>query len=200
VRTNYVLIDFENVQPNTLDDLAHDHFKVFVFVGANQTKVPLDFAVSMQSLGSRAQYIKISSTGRNTLDFHIAYYIGQFAAADESAYFHVVSKDQGFDSLIEHLKSKKLFAGRVEAIADIPLVKATNAKSATERIEVILDKLERLKDAKPRSLKKLHSTIDLLFQKQLPDEEIEALVQKLEAQDYLSRFGTKITYALPSNS
>ena len=40
MRTNYVLIDFENVQPESLVGLQQDHFKVLVFVGANQTKVP----------------------------------------------------------------------------------------------------------------------------------------------------------------
>jgi len=40
MRINYVLIDFENVQPESLAVLQQDHFKVMVFVGANQTKVP----------------------------------------------------------------------------------------------------------------------------------------------------------------
>lgn len=33
-RTNYVLIDFENVQPEAMSMLDHEHFKVLVFVGA----------------------------------------------------------------------------------------------------------------------------------------------------------------------
>ena len=59
MRTNYVLIDFENVQPDGLAVLFEEHFKLVVFVGATQVKVPFELASAMQSLGERAQYVKI---------------------------------------------------------------------------------------------------------------------------------------------
>ncbi|NIA27393.1 MAG: hypothetical protein GWP02_04995, partial [Desulfobulbaceae bacterium] len=100
--TNYVLIDFENVHPKNLELLTKHPFKVFVFVGASQTKVPFDLADSMQFLGNDARYIKISGNGQNALDFHIAYYIGELAGKDADAQFHIISKDKGFDPLIQH--------------------------------------------------------------------------------------------------
>ena len=105
--TNYVLIDFENVQPKNLEILYHHSFKVLVFVGANQTKVPFDLASAMQALGESAQYIKISGNGKNALDFHVAFYIGELTAKEPGAYFHIISRDTGFDTLIKHLKSEK---------------------------------------------------------------------------------------------
>ena len=199
MRTNYVLIDFESVQPESLETLSHDHYKVIVFVGANQTKLPFELAKSLQNLGSRAEYIKLSGHGSNALDFHIAYYIGRLAAIDPSAYFHVISKDRGFDSLIQHLRSKKILAGRVRTIADIPVVKASNSKSPQERIAVILAKLQQLKAAKPRTIKTLSSTIASLFQNRLSAEEVAFLVQSLANEGYLVVVGTKVTYALPSD-
>jgi hypothetical protein len=199
VRTNYVLVDLENVQPDSLDELAHDHFKLLVFVGANQTKLPFELAASLQRLGPQAEYVKISGNGSNALDFHIAYYIGQLAAANPTAYFHIISKDTGFDPLVQHLKTKKVFAGRVKAIADIPLIKASNSKSPAERIEVVLAKLQQLKASKPRTVATLSSTIASLFQKQLPEQEVEALVQTLATQGHLSISGTKVTYTLHSD-
>jgi hypothetical protein len=89
--TNYVLIDFENVQPKNLEILANHPFKVFVFVGANQTKVSFDQAAAMQAMGDKARYIKIGGNGPNALDFHIAYYIGEFAAQEPDANFHIIS-------------------------------------------------------------------------------------------------------------
>jgi hypothetical protein len=59
LRTNYVLIDYENVQPDGLSVLDQDHFKVLVFVGANQTKVTFESAAALQRMGSKAEYIKI---------------------------------------------------------------------------------------------------------------------------------------------
>jgi hypothetical protein len=199
VRTNYVLVDLENVQPDSLDELAHDHFKLLVFVGASQTKLPFELAASLQRLGARAEYIKISGNGSNALDFHIAYYIGQLAAADPTAYFHIISKDTGFDPLVQHLKTKKVFAGRVKAIADIPLIKASNSKSPAERLEVVLAKLLQLKASKPRTVATLSSTIASLFQKQLPEQEVAALVQALADQGHLAIADTKVMYSLPSD-
>lgn len=129
MRTNYVMIDFESVQPSGLELLRHDHFKVFVFVGANQGKISFETAAALQEMGDRAEYVKVSGSGKNALDFHIAFYIGQLVEKDPKAFFHIISKDSGFDPLIAHLKDKGLLVARAQRINDIPLVKAGNAKS-----------------------------------------------------------------------
>jgi len=194
-KTNYVLIDFENVQPESLDQLDHDYFKLLVFVGASQGKVSFDMAASLQRFGERMEYIKISGHGSNALDFHIAYYIGRLAAADPTAYFHIISKDTGFDPLIEHLRANKVFIHRATTIFDIPLVKISNSKSVAERIEIILGKLKQLKAAKPGTLKTLGSTIAALFQKKLSDKEVSRLIKEMTKKGHLTVSGTKITYA-----
>jgi len=66
---NYVLIDYENVQPDLMPLLSETNIYVIVFVGAAQKSVPVDFAAAMQRLGSRATYIKLSGNGSNALDF-----------------------------------------------------------------------------------------------------------------------------------
>ena len=128
MRTNYVLIDYENVQPEGLSILDIEHFKVIVFVGASQTKLSFETASALQRMGSKAEYIKIAGSGSNALDFHIAFYIGQLATQDPTAYFHIISKDTGFDPLIQHLKTKKIFAARSRDVSEIPLVKVANTK------------------------------------------------------------------------
>ena len=200
MRTNYILVDFENVQPDSIGLLADEHFKVLVFVGANQTKISFHIASALQRLGNQAEYIKISGNGPNSLDFHIAYYIGRIAALDSSVYFYIISKDKGFDPLIQHLRSQKVFARRVSAITDIPIVKAANSVTIEERFEVVLLRLQQLKSSKPRTIKTLNSTIAALFHKKLQDNEIEAIVQILESKGYLVIKDTKVTYALPSDS
>lgn len=56
-RTNYVLIDFENVQPKDLGLLAGGPFKIKVFVGKKQNRMPLDLVCALQPFGSEAEYI-----------------------------------------------------------------------------------------------------------------------------------------------
>lgn len=198
MRTNYILIDFENVQPESLKRLAQGYFKVLVFVGANQTKLPFEIAASLQQFGERAEYVKIAGVGRNALDFHIAYYVGKLVAGEPSAYFHIISKDTGFDPLIQHLKSNKVLVDRVGSVADIPVVKSSNLKSPEERIEIVVAKLQQIKAAKPRTVKTLSSTIAALFQKTLSEQEVRAVIEALASRGWLSVTDTKVVYSLPS--
>jgi hypothetical protein len=199
MKTNYVLIDYENVPARSLEQLSDDRFKVIVFVGASQAKIPCKLRQSTQPLGPRAQFIKISSHGRNALDFHIAYYIGRLVIADPSAYFHIISKDKGYDPLIQHLKSQKIIARRVDTIGNILVGKPSNSKSPPEHIAVILAKLQGLKAAKPRTIKTLSSTIAFWFKNHLSENEIASLIESLRSRGYLQVDGAKLTYALPSS-
>ncbi len=199
LRTNYVLIDYESVQPQALSVLQQEHFKDIVFVGASQAKVSFAAAEALQRMGSKAEYVKISGTGRMLSNFHIAFYIGQLAAQDATAYFHIISKDTGFDPLIQHLKSRKIFAARSRDIAEIPIVRAANSRSPAERLSVIVTKLQQLGPAKPRAVKTLTSTINALFQKQLSDSDLLSLVQELQSAGMVSVAGTKVSYALPAH-
>ena len=196
MRINYVLIDFENVQPEIIASLQQDHFKVLVFVGANQNKVPFEVAQAMQAMGGKAEYIKITGNGSNALDFHIAFYIGQLAAADPTAFFHIISKDTGFDPLIAHLKTKKIFAARETSVSEIPLVKTSTTKTTEERIQMIVERLRLPKANKPRTTKSLSSHISAQFQKQLPESDVSDLVAAMSAAGYIAIADNKITYTL----
>lgn len=199
MRANHVLIDYESIQPEQLAPLDADHFRVTVFVGATQARLPFELAAAMQRLGSRAEYVKISGTGPNALDFHIAFYIGRLSAADPGTFFHVVSKDTGFDPLIQHLKSLKIFATRVADILDIPAVRAAITKTPEERLALVIDRLRTMKAGKPRTVKTLGTTISTLFQKKLPEEEVNAMVDSMQSQGLVTITGTKVSYSLPAD-
>lgn len=195
LRKNVVLIDFESVQPESLAALERDHFKVIVFVGASQAKVSFEVATALQRMGTNAEYIKISGNGKNALDFHIAFHIGQLAAQDPTAYFHIISKDGGFDPLIQHLKSKKIFSARSPTIADIPIVKAGDKKSPSERAQLFMAKLEQPKITKPRAVKTLSSAIATFFQKQVTDTEVAAVISEMQKVGYITVTDNKVSYA-----
>jgi hypothetical protein len=106
MKTNYVLVDFESVQahPQVGAQFADEHFRLILFMGANQARIDVALAKALQPLGQRAEYVTIGGAGRNALDFHIAYYLGKLAAAQPDAYFHVIAVDKGYDPLLAHLK------------------------------------------------------------------------------------------------
>ncbi|MFP5421260.1 MAG: PIN domain-containing protein [Gammaproteobacteria bacterium] len=198
MRINVVLIDYENVQPDAMAIIHGEHFKVMVFVGSNQSKVSFEVASSLQKMGDRAEYIKINGNGPNALDFHIAYYIGLIAAKTPDAYFHIISKDSGFDPLVAHLKTQKIFACRSPSINEIPSVKAENANTSGDKIDVIVVDLKRRGTSRPRAVKTLTSTINSIFQKKLPAQEVELLVEGLKKKGLIKINGEKVSYSLPA--
>jgi hypothetical protein len=200
LRTNYVLIDYESVQPTTLLGLEQDFFRVHLFVGQQQAKLAFEVAAAMQRLGERGAYVKISGNGPNALDFHIAFYIGVLSSKDPEAYFHVISKDKGFDPLIAHLRELKIPVLRSESISDIPLLKAANSKSLPEKIDYIVSFLIQRGASRPRSVKTLLGTISSQFQKQLGDDEVAAVLAELQKRRLVSINGTKVSYALPGQT
>jgi hypothetical protein len=197
VKKNYVLIDYENVQPDAMAALDRECFSVIVFVGANQAKVSYEVASVLQRMGERAAYIKIEGNGSNALDFHIAYYIGQLAAKEPAAYFHIVSKDTGFDPLIQHLKSKKISSGRCKSISDIPLLKIESASTPSERVAAVVANLRQRGTSKPRTVRTLNSTINALFHKSLPEAEIGLIIAELTKAGIIQVQQTKVSYTLP---
>jgi len=194
--TNYVLIDFENVQPKNLEILANHPFKVFVFVGSNQIKVPFDLAIAMQELGDSAKYIKISGNGPNALDFHISFYIGELATLDPKGYFHIISKDTGFDPLITHLKARKIRVQREKDLAEIPVLRMSNATNDDEKITAIITNLSGRGQSRPRKVKTLANTINSLFTEKLEEQELLSLVKQLQERKYIVVNQGNVSYKL----
>lgn len=197
MRTNYVLIDFENVQPEELRVLDLEHVRIIVFVGANQTKVPVPMALELQKMGERAQYMQMSGNGKNALDFHIAYHMGRLAEQDLGGYFHIISKDTGFDPLIQHLKESKISARRSACVKDIPFLNPVQIpESVADRAREAAVRLGKLGASRPRLVKTLRSSLHALFQKALNDAEIDAIIQALKKEKKVTVTENKVTYNL----
>ena len=195
--TNYVFIDYENVQPKNLEILKEHPFKIFVFVGANQTKIPFDLATTMQNFGEDAKYIKIFGIGQNALDFHIAFYLGQLSTLDPEGYFHIISKDKGFDQLIKHLRSKKIKVNREKDLAEIPILRISSATNNDEKISAIIKNLAGRGQSRPRKVKTLANTINSLFSPKLEEKEMTDLINELKKRKYIAIKDTNISYKLP---
>lgn len=195
--TNYVLIDFENVQPRNLELLRQHPFRVLVFVGANQAKVPFELAAAMQSLGEAGRYINITGSGKNALDFHIAYYIGELAAKEPGAYFFVISRDTGFDNLIKHLKTRGIKVQREKDLAEIPVIRMSTATSTDDKLNAIVKNLAGRGQSRPRKIKTLTNTINALFTEKLSEQQLAALIEDMEKRKLIVVKNGNVSYQLP---
>jgi hypothetical protein len=215
--TNYVLVDFENVQPDSLGALANGQFRVKVFVGAAQAKGRISFELShsMQMLGANAEYVRIARSGPNAVDMHIAYYVGRLLEKEPNAVIHIISRDTDFDPLIEYLHAKGCACKRVKTIGEVPKQAPARAPAAAktakhiphvpsprrphaEKLAPIIKHLHSL-SGKPATSKKLSQTIASYFKQhggELGDKTVALLIDELVRLKYVSQNGGKVSYHL----
>jgi hypothetical protein len=109
----YILVDFENIQPQDMGLLNGDQYQLRIFRGPHQKKLDFDIVESLQPLGDKVKYLQSDRHGKNALDLHIAFYMGRLVQdmeADGSperkaTRFVVISHDGGFDALMGHVQS-----------------------------------------------------------------------------------------------
>ena len=219
MKTNYVLIDYENVQVKSLELLRPEHFRIYVFLGPNNTKLHKDLVLAMLEFGERAQYVELEVSAKNALDFHLAYFLGVLATTDAAGYFHLISKDTGFDPLVKYLRSKQILASRSESIENMPCfvrpsgngalpeAQATPTVSVVDApthgdplMKLVLDDLIGRKSARPRTPKTLKSTMQARCGSEVPADRIEALYAALVERGYVRVEGTKLEYSLPAET
>lgn len=130
----FVLSDFENVQFTEVGGLTPGACRIKVFLSQSQTKLSVDLVQSLQPFGADVEYIHITGTGPNALDFHIAYYIGRLAVEHPGSAFTIISGDSGFDPLIRHLAQAGIACQRIKTIpaaaSPTPASVATPPKAA----------------------------------------------------------------------
>lgn len=132
----HVLVDLENNQP-TLDEvraLVPDMTDVWLFHSGKQSKHLEGFA----PLGARQMAVPISKPGKNSLDFHLSFYLGYLAAKNPGAKLIVLAIDGGYAPMIERaVKTLGFAVDRVSVKPPAAKKKAAKkvAKSATNATE-----------------------------------------------------------------
>jgi hypothetical protein len=193
---NYVLIDYENVQPKDLDLLKEGSFGVKIFLGRNQSKIPVDLATALQPLGNNVEYVRLEANGSNALDFHIAYYVGKLSCGHPATRFYIISKDQGFDPLIEHLKERHVHVQRAVCVADMACFKPRRPPTIEAQAEAAISNLIGRNSSRPATMKALHATLRALFKKSSEDQVLK-LIAHLTAKGIVKDNGKKLSYNLP---
>jgi len=185
---DYIFIDYENIAPRAIPD--HSDIKmVFIFAGEKQKDVSFEVAESMQKLGSRAKLVRMVGTGKNALDFHIAFYIGKYSEIDPKGSFKIVSKDKGFDPLAKHLIAGKINCSRIESLA----VKKMTKLGLQELIAELRANLKGLSEkARPKKSAKLKAYIKNRTHEE--DAIVESIFEALVSEEQIKEVGGKILY------
>jgi hypothetical protein len=155
----YILIDFENVQPEAADLrlIRGPDYRVRLFHGPHQNRIDMGIAKALQPLGSQVEFIQSERSGKNALDFHIAFGLGQLVGGSVTSptpsRFVIVSKDGDFDVLIDHVVSLGHDAIRVPSVRDA-LSAGTASEVALPVTESDKVQLKKKSSSKPETILK----------------------------------------------
>jgi len=119
---NHVFVDFENVHKVDLEVIGNKAVSFTLLVGPRQTKLDVSLVEKLFERAVSVQLVRLTSAGRNALDFTLAYYVGRAVASDPTGHFYIISKDTGYDPLIEHLRSRHICAERHGSFEALPFV------------------------------------------------------------------------------
>jgi type IV secretory pathway VirB4 component len=115
---------------------------------------------------------------------------------DPDGYFHIISKDTGFDPLIKYLKARKIKIQRERDLAEIPVLRISRSTSNDEKIAAIIKNLAGRGQSRPRKVKTLANTINSLFTKKLEESELMSLVNELQERKYIVINQGNVSYKL----
>lgn len=110
-----LLVDYENVHKVDLSGLD-ESYSAIIFVGAKQSPPKAARKTSTAHRFQRVDFQKVAGTGKNALDFHIAFQLGRTIETAPQTECFILSRDKGFDPLIAHLNKNGLKCSRLESL------------------------------------------------------------------------------------
>lgn len=198
---NHVFVDYENVHAVDPAIIGSKTVHVTLLLGAKNTKLDATVVEKLLQHAATVELIRLTSSGRNALDFTLAYYLGRAVLADPGGFFHIVSKDKGYDALIEHLHRKHIHIRRHESYATLkssgptapgappkPKVQSkpmSRQPDLDERAAQVLQHFRKPSANRPKNKTKLVSFIIAHLGHKLTEAEALKLVEELRQAGHL---------------
>jgi PIN domain len=149
----WAFVDYENV--GSLEGIKLENYqRIFVFFGPKNTKLKFGMLPTIGSL--QLEIIGVPSISDNNVDFHLSFYLGIWhTQVEENIAFHIVSRDQGFNGLIQHVKGLGRECKRISPIISEP-PKASLSPPA-KQIQTVKVPLSDVASAVLKSLRQVDS-------------------------------------------
>lgn len=216
---NHVFVDYENVQALDLGVIGGKGVTFTLLVGPQKKKLDVELVEQLFAHAASVELVRLTASGRNALDFTLAYYLGRAVAADPAGCFHIVSKDTGYDPMIAHLRSRHIRVERHNDFSMLPFAAAQKPKApvaekppraspgpakprspiGNKPLTRALEHLRRHPNSRPKRRKTLVSHLSASLGKQPPEGGIEKLIDELiEAGHMAIDAKNAVTYTLPT--
>lgn len=149
----WAFVDYENV--GSLEGIKLDSYqRIFVFCGPKNTRLKFGALPTNGSL--QLEIIGVPSISDDNVDFHLSFYLGNWhSQAEKSTAFHVVSRDNGYNGLIQHIKALGRDCKSIKPA--ISVAKAPVVSTPSKQVQTINTPLSEVAIAVLKSLRQVES-------------------------------------------
>jgi hypothetical protein len=199
-RTQYIFIDYENVCESDLFLVAGKDAFVFLILGLNQEKLPVEVTLFAQQHPDQLRIIQTKVVRRNALDLVLALEVGRKLATDPNGEFHIIAKDTDYESVVLHLKAEQRRVARHKSLTKIQSLQAPGAlpapPSSNKRLTHLIRQLRNASSKnRPATRAKLENLIKSAFGTQTEPEFVGKTIERLVRDKILTFTDTgKIQY------
>lgn len=144
---NFYLVDYENVKTHGLDGVNKLTSEDAVYIFYSEKADSLTFGLHRRLNESKAtiQFQKVEVGTKNALDFQLSSFLGYLICQNqgqENCNFYIVTKDNGFASLITYWARKKI---NISIVADVSK-QFTNNNTTEESDEITTEVAKLIND------------------------------------------------------
>lgn len=185
---NHVFVDFENVRDVNLSVAGNKLVNFTLMLGPGDKKLDTDLVEEMMKNAAPVRLLRLVSRARDAADIALAFYLGLAVASDPTGYFHIVSKDTGFDPMIEHLRERKFHVRRHESFATLTFsmpVKPVTARTQ-DLYARVREHLTKNKNNRPKREKTLVTNLKTLVGASGSERDVQEIINRLRTEKLIA--------------
>ena len=159
----FYLVDFENVSNiglNGIENLRKDDV-IIIFYSKNANSLSFDNHKKLELTKAKKEYIEVEQVGKNALDFQLVTYLGALISKYPKEEFAIISKDQGFASVVKFWGNNDITVQMFNSISgkSTILIEEKDNTSLLNTKKIANKKIQILKNTTKRSNLKLLSEV-----------------------------------------
>lgn len=158
----FYLVDYENVTTDGLQgiDWRTSADEIIIFYSEHADRLSFDLHQRINESKAQITYIKVAACKKNALDFQLVTYLGYLIARHPNDSFYIISKDNGFQNVVNFWADRNVTVTQLGALDELPQVSKEPKQPKKEKAQ-----------SSPKK-DKLQSQVEKIF----ADSETSALV------------------------
>ena len=118
INNRLYLVDYENVSDAGLVgvDQLSNHDVVVIFYGSKVKSIAYESLIAITGSSASIEHVKAEKTAKNYLDFQLTTYLGYKLGQKTYSEIYIISKDSGFDAVVDFWSEKRYSIKRQESV------------------------------------------------------------------------------------